>query len=129
MITYNNVSYTKAINAVRSKDPMILVIKIGTSSICDEKTHYPLLSNLSRIVETILNLKSLGHRVVLVTSGAVGVVIICFNYAFYLIHINKLHTQGLLNLGLVEKPKSRAAIQVSASLHLKNVYESSLISV
>ena len=129
MITYNNISYTKAINAVKSKDPMILVIKIGTSSICDEKTHYPLLSNLSRIVETILNLKSLGHRVVLVTSGAVGVVIICFNYAFYLIHINELHTQGLLNLGLVEKPKSRAAIQVSASMHLKSVYESSLISV
>ncbi|OAD04002.1 hypothetical protein MUCCIDRAFT_143448 [Mucor lusitanicus CBS 277.49] len=75
---------------------MTLVIKIGTSSICDEKTHYPLLSNLSRIVETILHLKTLGHRVVLVTSGAVGV--------------------GLLNLGLVEKPKSRAAIQAIAAV-------------
>ncbi|KAK4515421.1 uncharacterized protein ATC70_010366 [Mucor velutinosus] len=96
MVTYNNISYTKVIDAVKSKDPMTLVIKIGTSSICDEKTHYPLLSNLSRIVETILHLKTLGHRVVLVTSGAVGV--------------------GLLNLGLVEKPKSRAAIQAIAAV-------------
>lgn len=76
MVTYHNISYTKVIDAVKSKDLMTLVIKIGTSSICDEKTHYPLLSNLSRIVETILHLKTLGHRVVLVTSGAVGVVCI-----------------------------------------------------
>ncbi|KAL0139614.1 glutamate 5-kinase [Mucor lusitanicus] len=96
MVTYHNIAYTKVIDAVKSKDPMTLVIKIGTSSICDEKTHYPLLSNLSRIVETILHLKTLGHRVVLVTSGAVGV--------------------GLLNLGLVEKPKSRAAIQAIAAV-------------
>lgn len=82
MVTYNNILYTKVIDAVKSNNPMTLVIKIGTSSICDEKTHYPLLSNLSRIVETILNLKSLGHRVVLVTSGAVGMVIIYFNYIF-----------------------------------------------
>lgn len=74
MVSYHSIAYTKVIDAVKSKDPMTLVIKIGTSSICDEKTHYPLLSNLSRIVETILHLKTLGHRVVLVTSGAVGVV-------------------------------------------------------
>ncbi|KAG1093066.1 hypothetical protein G6F42_019042 [Rhizopus arrhizus] len=96
MVSYHSIAYTKVIESVKSKDPMTLVIKIGTSSICDEKTHYPLLSNLSRIVETILHLKTLGHRVVLVTSGAVGV--------------------GLLKLGLVEKPKSCAAIQAIAAV-------------
>ena len=33
----------------------------------------PLLSNLSLMVETVVKLRSLGHGVVLVTSGAIGV--------------------------------------------------------
>ncbi|CAO3593275.1 unnamed protein product [Absidia cylindrospora] len=73
-----------------------LVIKVGTSSICDEKTHYPLLGNLSRIVETILSLKQLGHRVVLVTSAAVGT--------------------GLRRLNMNEKPKTSAAVQVKHAI-------------
>lgn len=75
-----------------STDSLTLVIKIGTSSICDEKTHFPLLSNLSMIVETILQLKARGHRVVLVTSAAVGT--------------------GLRRLNIDVKPKKLAAVQV-----------------
>jgi glutamate 5-kinase len=69
-----------------------IVIKVVTSSICDEETQLPLLSNLSLMVETIVTLRSLGHRVVLVTSGAIGV--------------------GLRRLNLDKKPKKLPAIQV-----------------
>lgn len=71
---------------------LTIVIKLGTSSICDEVTHFPLLSTLSLIVETILKLKAQGHRVVLVTSGAIGV--------------------GLRRLNLASKPKDLAQVQV-----------------
>ena len=80
-----------------STDSLTIVIKIGTSSICDEKTHFPLLSNLSMIVETILQLKARGHRVVLVTSAAVGT--------------------GLRRLNFDVKPKKLAAIQVMLRCH------------
>ncbi|ORZ33148.1 Aspartate/glutamate/uridylate kinase [Catenaria anguillulae PL171] len=50
-----------------------LVIKVGTSSICDSETQRPRLSLLSALVETIVDLRAQGHRVVLVTSGAIGV--------------------------------------------------------
>ncbi|KAK9687068.1 Glutamate 5-kinase [Basidiobolus ranarum] len=56
-----------------SNRKLTIVLKLGTSSICDEITHFPLLANLSHIVETIIKLKDIGHRVVLTTSGAVGV--------------------------------------------------------
>ncbi|RPA87486.1 glutamate 5-kinase [Ascobolus immersus RN42] len=56
-----------------SKPKKIIVIKLGTSSICDEKTHEPLLSNLSLIVETCVKLKREGYHVVLVSSGAIGI--------------------------------------------------------
>lgn len=75
---------------------LTLVIKVGTSSICDEKSQYPLLGNLSRIVETIIQLKRLGHRVVLVTSAAVGT--------------------GLRRLNMSEKPKKLASIQAIAAV-------------
>ncbi|KAI6111265.1 glutamate 5-kinase [Pisolithus sp. B1] len=50
-----------------------IVIKLGTSSIVHEETHQPLLSILSSVVETVVNLRSYGHKVVLVSSGAIGV--------------------------------------------------------
>ena len=46
---------------------------LGTSSIVDEKTHEPILSILSVIVETAVKLRKHGHRVVIVSSGAIGV--------------------------------------------------------
>ncbi|EIW60925.1 glutamate 5-kinase [Trametes versicolor FP-101664 SS1] len=50
-----------------------IVIKLGTSSIVHETTHQPLLSTLSAIVETVVHLRAQGHKVVLVSSGAIGV--------------------------------------------------------
>ncbi len=72
-----------------------IVLKIGTSSICDEKTHFPKLSSLSLLVETIVNLIHQGNKVILVTSGAVGV--------------------GLRRLNLNKKPKHLSQIQVLLS--------------
>ncbi len=76
--------------------PCVIVIKIGTSSICDEHTFIPRLSNLSNLVETVVSLKAQGHQVVLVSSGAVGV--------------------GLRRLSWSKKPKHLAQIQVSVGL-------------
>ncbi|KAG0053021.1 hypothetical protein BGZ83_001783 [Gryganskiella cystojenkinii] len=75
---------------------LTIVIKLGTSSICDEITHFPLLSTLSLIVETILKLKAMGHRVVLVTSGAIGI--------------------GLRRLDIPAKPKELAKVQAIAAV-------------
>ena len=74
------------------KRSLTIVIKLGTSSIVDEVTHQPLLSILSSIVETVLELKKEGHKVVLVSSGAIGV--------------------GLKRMEMKVKPKSLAARQV-----------------
>ena len=38
-----------------------------------EETHQPLLSTLSSVVETVVKLRQDGHRVVLVSSGAIGI--------------------------------------------------------
>lgn len=46
---------------------------LGTSSIVDEKTHEPLLSVLTLIVETAVQLHKDGHKVIIVSSGAIGV--------------------------------------------------------
>jgi glutamate 5-kinase len=46
---------------------------LGTSSIVHEITHHTLLSKLSAVVETVIDLKRHGHKVVLVSSGAIGV--------------------------------------------------------
>ncbi|KAG2207944.1 hypothetical protein INT47_010928 [Mucor saturninus] len=92
MVVYRNIQNTHR----PTKASLTLVIKVGTSSICDEVTHYPLLGNLSRIVETIIQLKRMGHRVVLVTSAAVGT--------------------GLRRLNMTEKPSKLAAIQAIAAV-------------
>ncbi|WVW82042.1 glutamate 5-kinase [Kwoniella bestiolae CBS 10118] len=54
--------------------PLTIVIKLGTSSIVSpEYPFLPHLQLLSSIVETVVNLRAQGHRVVLVSSGAIGV--------------------------------------------------------
>ncbi|ORX52121.1 hypothetical protein BCR36DRAFT_34094 [Piromyces finnis] len=79
------------------KGTYTIIIKIGTSSICDEHNYFPKLANLSMLVEAIMELKSLGHRPVLVSSGAVGT--------------------GLRRLNFQQKPtKSRAKIQAIAAV-------------
>lgn len=75
-----------------TKSTLTVVLKIGTSSICNETTHFPLLSNLSGLVECVLELKRLGHRVILVTSAAIGT--------------------GLRRLNMPTKPSKLSAKQV-----------------
>jgi glutamate 5-kinase len=67
---------------------------LGTSSIVHEKTHQPLLSTLSSVVETVVHLRRQGHKVVLVSSGAIGV--------------------GLKRMNLASRPKSLSGKQVNA---------------
>jgi glutamate 5-kinase len=64
----------------------------GTSSIVDEKTHEPLLSILSLIVETAVKLHKDGHKVIIVSSGAIGV--------------------GLRRMDVEKRPKHLPRIQV-----------------
>ncbi|TPX38599.1 glutamate 5-kinase [Synchytrium endobioticum] len=79
-----------------SPSPSIIVIKLGTSSIVDESSHLPRLSNLSLLVETVTTLKARGHHVVLVTSGAIGM--------------------GLKRLGLDKRPDTLAQKQAVAAV-------------
>ncbi|WVN87136.1 glutamate 5-kinase [Cryptococcus depauperatus CBS 7841] len=54
--------------------PLTIVFKLGTSSIVSPTYPFlPHLELLSSVVETVVKLRSLGHRVVLVSSGAIGV--------------------------------------------------------
>lgn len=69
-----------------------IVFHAGTSSIVHETTYQPLLSTLAALVETVVELKRNGHRVVLVSSGAIGV--------------------GLKRMNLARKPDSLAGKQV-----------------
>ena len=57
-----------------------------------EITHQPLLSTLSGVVETVVDLKHHGHKVVLVSSGAIGV--------------------GLKRMNLLKKPDHLSGKQV-----------------
>ncbi|KAJ2451644.1 Glutamate 5-kinase [Coemansia sp. RSA 2336] len=88
-------SVSSELSSVSGKS-LTIVLKLGTSSICDPVTHMPMLANLSMMVETICRLKAMGHRVVLVSSGAVGI--------------------GLRRLDMPEKPKELAVIQAIAAV-------------
>ena len=68
---------------------------IGTSSIVYEVTHQPLLSTLSAVVETVVHLRAQWHKVVLVSSGAIGV--------------------GLKRMEVATKPKALSKKQVRAT--------------
>ncbi|RMD42014.1 hypothetical protein DV735_g3101, partial [Chaetothyriales sp. CBS 134920] len=84
--------------AYKAKGPrqLTIVIKIGTSSIVDEVSHEPILSVLSLIVETAIRLRRDGHRVVLVSSGAIGV--------------------GLQRMKMAKRPKHLAQVQALAAI-------------
>lgn len=49
-----------------------IIIKLGTSSILSSTTSHPKLSLLSSIVELCHTLRTKGHKVVIVCSGAIG---------------------------------------------------------
>eukprot|EP00892_Ulva_mutabilis_P004327 jgi/Ulvmu1/2266/UM013_0113.1 len=55
-----------------SSAPQTVVIKIGTSSLIREETNSPNITSLARVCEVVRNLTDKGHRVCLVSSGAVG---------------------------------------------------------
>jgi glutamate 5-kinase len=77
----------------------------GTSSIVDEKTHEPLLSILTSIVETAVKLRKDGHKVIIVSSGAIGV--------------------GLRRMDVEKRPKHLSKLQVGEEIvkyrHIKRV--------
>lgn len=50
-----------------------LVVKIGTSSLTQPATRKLALANIATLVETLTHLRDRGYRIVLVSSGAVGV--------------------------------------------------------
>ncbi|CRK19512.1 hypothetical protein BN1723_017786, partial [Verticillium longisporum] len=83
-------------NAMRGIKPLTVVLKLGTSSIVDEETHQPLLSILTLIVETAIKLKKDGHRVIIISSGAIGV--------------------GLLRMEMDHRPKHLSALQALAAI-------------
>lgn len=78
------------------KKSYTLVIKLGTSSLVDEVTREPRIANMSLIVETIVKLRRQGHRIVVVSSGAI---------AF-----------GMKRVGLDKKPSKLSAVQALASI-------------
>ncbi|ODV60082.1 glutamate 5-kinase [Ascoidea rubescens DSM 1968] len=73
-----------------------IVVKLGSSSIVDEITREPRIANMSRIVETLVKLRRQGHRIVIVSSGAIAV--------------------GLKRVGLTSKPKKLSKVQALASI-------------
>ncbi|KFY61924.1 hypothetical protein V496_04796 [Pseudogymnoascus sp. VKM F-4515 (FW-2607)] len=81
---------------MKGPKPLTIVIKLGTSSIVDEHTHEPLLSILSLIVEAAVKLHDDGHRVILVSSGAIGV--------------------GLRRMDVKKRPKHLPRIQALAAI-------------
>ncbi|MGV0026345.1 glutamate 5-kinase [Phormidesmis priestleyi] len=83
-----------------------LVVKIGTSSLTQPETGQLALSTIATLVEVLSTLRRQGNRVVLVSSGAVGV--------------------GCARLGLTERPKAIALKQAVAAVgqgRLMRIYD------
>ncbi len=74
----------------------IIVVKIGTSSLTNPITGELSLTTIAGLVETLCQLRRLGHQVILVTSGAVGI--------------------GCARLSLTERPKNIALKQAIAAV-------------
>nr|WP_206814036.1 glutamate 5-kinase [Chroococcus sp. FPU101] len=83
-----------------------IVIKIGTSSLTHPTTGQLALSTIATLVETLTQLRLLGYRVVLVSSGAVGI--------------------GCSRLNLQERPKKMSLKQAVAAVgqgRLMRIYD------
>lgn len=83
-----------------------IVVKIGTSSLTKPETGQLALSTIATLAETLCHLRQQGHRVILVSSGAVGV--------------------GCARLGLTERPKAIALKQAVAAVgqgRLMRIYD------
>ncbi|ORY37946.1 glutamate 5-kinase [Rhizoclosmatium globosum] len=75
---------------------LTLVIKLGTSSIVNEKTLFPKMSTLSLLIETVHEMRLMGHRVIIVSSGAVGM--------------------GLKRLNMTKRPQTLSQVQAVAAV-------------
>ncbi|KAK4942361.1 Glutamate 5-kinase, partial [Elasticomyces elasticus] len=75
---------------------LTIVIKLGSSSIVDPDTFTPILPIITLIVATAVSLKNDGHRVIIVSSGAIAV--------------------GLQRMKLDKKPKNLALTQALAAI-------------
>ncbi|QID88016.1 hypothetical protein GRS66_010720 [Saccharomyces pastorianus] len=73
-----------------------IVLKLGSSSLVDESTKEPKLSTMTLIVETVTNLKRMGHKVIIVSSGGIAV--------------------GLDALNIPHKPKQLSEVQAIAAV-------------
>ncbi|EGV63054.1 Glutamate 5-kinase [Yamadazyma tenuis] len=73
-----------------------IVIKLGSSSLVDEVTREPRLANMSRLVETMVQLRRQGHRIIVVSSGAIAV--------------------GMRAMGYTTRPSKLATVQALASV-------------
>ena len=83
-----------------------LVVKIGTSSLTQSQTGHLALATIAALVEVLCQLRQQGHRVVLVSSGAVGI--------------------GCARLGLTERPRTVALKQAIAAVgqgRLMRIYD------
>lgn len=103
MPSLSGINHQKAINTFETQT---IVIKIGTSSLTQGQTGQLALSTIASLVETLSQLKQLGHRVVLVSSGAVGV--------------------GCARLDIQERPKKIATKQAIAAVgqgRLMRIYD------
>ena len=83
-----------------------VVVKIGTSSLTQPDSGKLALSTIAALVEVLSQFRGSGHRVVLVSSGAVGV--------------------GCARLGLIERPRSLALKQAVAAVgqgRLMRIYD------
>ncbi|MDY6940756.1 MAG: glutamate 5-kinase [Cyanobacteriota bacterium] len=92
--------------AQTSCKPQTIVVKIGTSSLTQPQTGRLALSTIAALVETLTRLRTSGHRIILVSSGAVGV--------------------GCVRLGLLERPRNIAVKQAVAAVgqgRLMRVYD------
>jgi glutamate 5-kinase len=83
-----------------------IVIKIGTSSLTQPETGYLALATIANLVEALSQLRNQGYRVILVSSGAIGV--------------------GCARLGLKERPTGIAKKQAVAAVgqgRLMRIYD------
>jgi len=86
--------------------PQTVVVKIGTSSLTQPETGQLALSTIAALVEVLSTLRQQGNRVVLVSSGAIGV--------------------GCARLGLTDRPKTIALKQAVAAVgqgRLMRIYD------
>ncbi len=85
------------VNATLEREKKILriVVKVGTSSLTHDTGRLN-LRNMERLARTLADLKGMGHEIVLVSSGAIGV--------------------GTVKMGLSERPSSLRMKQAAAAV-------------